>query len=311
MFLDALRQVEAQLRDGSGSDLDVSQHSFFKQHGMSNSLHGLTTSRHGLSNSQHQNRRVSAWVAHLANAEDLSLSSYEGSSVNTFAMSPYECLRMVCQVTDQDMNLAALVAKYFLELAVDETNLTKKLPPMKTIIDFMVDIFLECVKGSCLVVIALDDVHFMDALSWKALRCIFERSNNVMIVCTSRPLKTNKLSIENEFWTLLSECEKNDDLYMSGKAFQRIDLQPFSRKQVGHLVASLAEVEDDEVDDSMVTFVYQQSGGMPHFAREILEAINLTNLLGKRESSERLGWNFNLSSEQVSIFIFVIVKPSL
>uniref|UniRef100_A0A7S2LAG3 Uncharacterized protein n=1 Tax=Leptocylindrus danicus TaxID=163516 RepID=A0A7S2LAG3_9STRA len=87
---------------------------------------------------------------------------------------------------------------------------------------------------------------------------------------------------------------------MSEKAFQHIDLQPFSRKQVGHLVASLAEVEDDEVDDSMVRFVYQQSGGMPHFAREILEAINLTNLLVRRESSELLGWNVDLSSEQLA-----------
>ncbi|KAK1736676.1 adenylate/guanylate cyclase domain-containing protein [Skeletonema marinoi] len=53
-------------------------------------------------------------------------------------------------------------------------------PELAKIVDFMADAFVRCTKHADLVLLALDDVHWMDEMSWKVVQAIFERGQNVL-----------------------------------------------------------------------------------------------------------------------------------
>ena len=265
-----METFEEKPNDTNDVHLSISQHGFF-------AANGLDRSRHGLAMSLDTNRsRASAWVDHLATAEDLSSGASHTSSKG-LRMSPLNRLHLICEELDQNQSLADIVAKYFLDIEVENMEEVKRLPQMTFIIQFMVDTFLHVVKDASLVVIALDDVHFMDALSWKTLQALFEQGKNLLFVCTSRPFSSVKNPIDEEFHSLLQQRKgKTFDLSEEGSFYWELELRPFDRNEVRHLIAvSNNYGEDNNVDESLSNFVYEQSGGMPHFAQEILNMIRI------------------------------------
>ena len=287
IFFDILESYEDSLEDNDNMRLSISQHGFFSENGLDGSRH------HGSLSSQIANR-ASQWVNHLANAEDLSTGT-SNASVRRLKMTTLERLQLVCKELEENKDLGDIVAKYFLDVHVENMNEVKKLPQMSVIIQFMVDSFLFAVKNASLVVIALDDVHFMDALSWKVLQSLFEQGENLMIVCTSRPFSSVKDPIDMTFYSSLQErMGTTHSANEKGALYWEFELQPFDEVEVRHLIASAYDIDDTDVDESLLTFIYEQSGGMPHFAQEILIVVQQ-----KMQSNSSLGTS-KLNKDQVS-----------
>ncbi len=270
IFLKLLKEYDQDDKVDEDNELrlSISQHGFLRNNGLDLSTHGGGFMAHST------HRKANVYMRHLADAEDLSLSSTEESGSGS-VMTSLEKLRLICIELEETRAVADICAKY-LGIVVEDMEDAKKLPKMDKIIQFMVSSFIRSVKRASLVVIALDDVHHIDSLSWKILRKLYEEGRNIMIVCSSRPLSSVKQYLDEDMLKLFESGDNNHE----DSKFSEIVLRPFDRVDVRQLVLSATNDSDTDidVDEAFVNFVYDHSGGMPHFSREIIDAIMKTNI---------------------------------
>ena len=153
-----------------------------------------------------------------------------------------------------------------------------KPPDLNKIVIFMADAFLRCTQHADLVLLALDDVHEMDEMSWKVVQLIFERSKNVLTFCGSRPPSTNPLAVDNTFWSELQGAYKECGRYIG------ISLGPFSEEDVREMIGQHLDIKADEIDSSFWRNVFTTSGGMPHYLSYVLETIKRNDLTVKLDN---------------------------
>ena len=188
---------------------------------------------------------------------------------------------------------------------------------IQSIVNFMADAFIRCTKHVNLVLLALDDVQWMDELSWKVVQTIFERAENVLTLCGSRPPSSN-LPLEPIFFSDLQGQYQKEGRYLE------ISLAPFEDSEVKEMIADTLKVKLDEVDTSFIRNVFTTSGGMPHYISYILDAIKRNNLtvrlengmIGMKNTAEkddkvthlRSDHDLNFTSHQcISYFLFRLV----
>ena len=159
---------------------------------------------------------------------------------------------------------------------------TKK-PNITTSITYLAKLFQRWAGQSQLTVLALDDVHFMDEVSWQVVQRLLDSTRNLFVVCTSRPLKTYKLAINEDFWDELNSKYKQEG------RFVYMELSRLSKEDIRAMVAKRLKLDEQEIDESFLRDVYTQSGGMPAFANEILQSAGRRNSIG-RQGNNRMGW---------------------
>lgn len=147
---------------------------------------------------------------------------------------------------------------------------------LNTIAQYIVKVFLQCTISFDLVVLALDDVLNMDEMSWKVIELLYHHSLNLMIIGTTRPVDEESLKIDKEFWRLLH------DKGVESKQFTEIRLSPMMQSDVEQLIAASLGRNGDEIDPRISRDVYNQSGGMPNLASEILENFYTNNEISQR-----------------------------
>jgi hypothetical protein len=140
-------------------------------------------------------------------------------------------------------------------------------PSEKMMVSFMARAFRICTQDSKLVVMALDDLHHADELSWKVIREIFETVQNVLIIGTSYPSTACKPKVEPEFLETLNHAHKDDGRYVS------MALGSLDKEEVTSMIMKTLGLQRKEVKGDLLDGVSIQSGGMPHFVNEILEHI--------------------------------------
>lgn len=142
---------------------------------------------------------------------------------------------------------------------LSNTPLAVGTPKLDKIVDFLADAFIRCTDHADLALLVLDDVQDMDEMSWKVVRAICEKGENVLVLCGSRPPSTHPLAIDPGFWAELR------DSFQKKERFVEIDLQPLSEYEVRDLIAVNLSFQSNEIDSSFWRNIFTTSGGMPHY----------------------------------------------
>ncbi len=187
--------------------------------------------------------------------------------------------RFICEELNAPPEFTEVVGKRLLGLKSGAgPSATSKPPDLDKIVNFMADAFIRCTKHTDLVLLALDDVHWMDEMSWKVVQAIFERSENVLTFCGSRPPSSNPLAVDETFWTDLQGTYKDEGRYME------INLGIFSEADAKEMIAYQLNMKEEEIDGSFLRNVFTSSGGMPHYLSYVLETIKRNDLTVKLDN---------------------------
>jgi hypothetical protein len=203
--------------------------------------------------------------------ESLSGRSTTHSASNLSTGRSADVLRVVCRELDMSPSFIEHALQNLLggECAVKSGEEEAKVQPPseKMMVSFMARAFRRCTQDSKLVVMALDDLHHADELSWKVIREIFETVQNVLIIGTSCPTNACKPKVEPEFLEALNNAHKENGRYVS------IGLGSLNKEEVTSMIMKTLGLQRKEVKGDLLDGVTIQSGGMPHFVNEILEHI--------------------------------------
>lgn len=206
--------------------------------------------------------------------DSLSLQSH--STKSSIMSTDATRFRFICEELNAPPEFIEVVGKRFLGLKSAAGPSTGSNPPdLDKIVNFMADAFLRCTNHADLVLLALDDVHWMDEMSWKVVQAIFERSGNVLTFCGSRPPSTNLLAVDDKFWSKLHGAYTEEGRYME------IILGPFHENDVKDMISCHLGIRVDEIDSTFWRNVFTTSGGMPHYLSYVLETIKRNDLTVK------------------------------
>lgn len=207
------------------------------------------------------------------------MSSTSLSSRGSLKTTEWTRFRFICQSLNVQPDLMELLGKRFLGISnrsKNESDAQLRLEPTSTvqienIVEFMANVFLRCTMHADLVLLVLDDVHWMDESSWKVVKLIFERASNLLIFSGSRMPLTN-LTMDPTFLSdLLTQHQT------AGKYYE-MSLPPLNEAEVKEFIAVTLNSSIDEVDDSFSNSVWTTSGGMPLYLSHVLDAIQRNNL---------------------------------
>ena len=209
----------------------------------------------------------------------LNMSSRSLSSRGSLKSCEWTRFRLICQDLNVQPDLMELVGKRFLGISnrsKNESDPQLQLEPNSTvqienIVEFMANAFIRCTMHADLVLLSLDDVQWMDESSWKVVKRIFERANNLLIFSGSRMPSTN-LNMDSIFLSdLLTQ-------HQTAGRYYEMSLPPFNEAEVKEFIAVTLNSSTDEVDDSFSNSVWTTSGGMPLYLSHVLDAIQRNNL---------------------------------
>jgi hypothetical protein len=210
--------------------------------------------------------------------ESLSLDSH--SSKSSTMSTNVTRFRFICEELNAPPEFTEVVGTRLLGLKSSGGSTTTggSPPDLGKIVNFMADAFLRCTKYADLVLFALDDVHWMDEMSWKVVQTIFERGQNVLTLIGSRPPSTNPLTVDKTFWSELQSTYQDDGRY------REISLQPFTETEVQQMISLALDIKVNEIDSSFLRNVFTTSGGMPHYLSYALETIKRNDLTVKLDN---------------------------
>jgi hypothetical protein len=150
---------------------------------------------------------------------------------------------------------------------IKSTNQNAKTKSKRSLVTFMAQLFQRCTRNIDLVVLAIDDVHLADDLSWKVIQELFEAPANYLLVCTSRPLSQYQLAIDPVFWSALQS-----DHTSTGK-YSAIDLKRLNTSETTEMIAKKLGMPTEFVDGHMQRTIFYQSLGIPQFVNVLLESM--------------------------------------
>ena len=244
--------------------------------------------------------------------------AFGGSSIGSYATfgsenaNAIERLNELCEELKAPEGFLEIVGQHLLGDAKGKIAKVENAPEVDAIISFMAQVFIKSTSHAEGVILALDDVQWMDSLSWRVLECIYETSKNILMVCGSR-LESHPLSIDKRFLAKLTGEGRNNGLY------SEMTIAELGKDDIREMAAITLSCEPNEVDDKFCNDVFTHSGGMPYFTSEILE-----NCVRKgqcvRLKSGKIGWKEGKSSVSCALYsldlfcfsylIFISSEPS-
>lgn len=195
----------------------------------------------------------------------------------------------ICEKVEAPPEFTQLIARHLLGVdvapAVDgRVGLQKpKMPPLDVTLQGLVKLVELCTEQSDLVLLALDDVHYLDDMSSRVVEALLETKRTVLILCTSRPLPKRRTRFGFDLWGNLerSFAEKN--------RFISMELQRLNEYDIRSMIAKKFGFKEHDVSDSFVEDVFEHSAGEPPFANEILENAKRKNFVKLLPDSETYG----------------------
>ena len=168
-----------------------------------------------------------------------------------------------------------IVGHYLLGHAKEDDEGEGRTTKMIQIVNIMAQAFALCARRADLVVLAMDDVHNVDRMSWKVIRKIFETCPNVLIFCPFREFASHPFKIEKIFW---SKFKKQ---YTFENRFHFSELGPLEQSDITETISKCYSCYPKEIDDAVSKNVFIQSGGMPHYTSEILAKLSRSKTCGR------------------------------
>ncbi len=171
---------------------------------------------------------------------------------------------------------------------------------LEEIIATMAQLFIRCTSYAETILLALDDVQWMDSLSWKVVQCIVENSKHILVVCGSRPKEYYTSSLQDDFFRRL-----NDEHSQNGTCIN-IHITSLAEDDIREMAAIALSCQPSELDDNFCEIVYKHSGGMPYFASEILENC-VRGKKCERLDNGKLGLAGDATQVRISLTLLIIV----
>jgi Cdc6-like AAA superfamily ATPase len=197
--------------------------------------------------------------------ESLSGRSISQSTANLSTTAQSDVLKNLCRELDMPSSFIDHALSHLLGLK-QEAKSKAKPPPPKIMISFLARAFKVCTQDARLVVLALDDLHHADDMSWKVIQQIFETAPNVLVIGTTYPTDNCKLNIDKAFFEELKTKH-------AGKRFVSQSMKPLTKEETTLMIMKTLGLQKKEVKADLLAGVTIQSGGMPHFVNEILEQV--------------------------------------
>jgi len=235
--------------------------------------------------------------------ESLSVTTVETSganSVNSLSSTTERLLFLAKEVEAPPEFLE--IARHILGIRDQNNENVKKTQStnLEAIVHVMARAFLRCTNHAHLVVLVLDDIHLLDELSWKFLKVLFKLKHNLLILCASRPLKSHKIEVDSAFWNQLHEE------YTRQLRFSEMHLTGLTENDIQNLISKKLGVRVGEIDRGFCIDLHAKSGGMPHFACQMLETIKKNDIFSILENG-KIGWRKDLRQEEKPDFNFATV----
>lgn len=162
-----------------------------------------------------------------------------------------------------------------------------------SLVNFIARVFHRCTQDVDLVIVALDDVHLADDMSWRVIEELFSIAPNIMMVCTTRQLSDYQLAVDGDFWNRLQAQ------HIPSGRFVPIELKGLDVSETRAMIAKTLGIDEDEISERMHRGVFTQSSGIPQFAHVLLE--NMQKSPPCRATSDSLRESPKLT--QVSAYI--------
>ncbi len=211
----------------------------------------------------------SSWQQSIA-YESLSALSSGQSTANLSTGKSSDVIQSLCREMDMPPSFVDHILQSLLGLEKRTTgapSVKSKPPAARTMITFMTRAFRRCTQDAKLVVVALDDLHEADEYSWKAIREIYETTQNVLFIGTTYPEDSRNMKVEDDFWRDLTKKHQRMGRFVT------IGLGQLNRDEITLMIMKSLGLRRKEVKDDVLEGVSIQSGGLPHFVNEILEHV--------------------------------------
>lgn len=220
----------------------------------------------------------------IIDTEDV-MALLNGDMLHADAPPSLQHLVQICEMVDIPDQFIEILGKLVLTRnrtdIVDGPDNVLHTMMLSKIAQYVVKAFLNCTLAFDLVVLALDDVANMDEMSWQIVELLYNHSQNMLIMCTTRPVESmDEMKISEEFWEQLNGEGRRSE------KFTELTLAPMEKSEMDQLIAKRFGRNGHSVDPKMSQEVFAQSKGMPNLASEILEKLYKDdNLSERRENS--------------------------
>lgn len=245
---------------------------------------------------------ISSSLSSSEEIKDLEIASIGEASTTANTMistsSIAERFRILAKEVDAPVEFLEIAGHHLLgihDLDTTGVNRAANKNNMMVIVDVMARAFLRCTAHADLVMMVLDDVHMLDELSWRVVQRLFQEAGNLFIICASRPVKSHKINIDPIFWSELHEQ------YSREFRFSDMHLMGLPQNEILHLVSKRLGYEARNIDMFFCVDLHAKSGGMPHFATQMLDIIKKSNLFGEIENG-KVGWRKDIRDDEVFTF---------
>ena len=245
--------------------------------------------------------------------EENSSCEWDGSSSGTTSeegLSQFaEKLESICNELNAPPAFHQLVCNHLLGVEGDEESrepliITDLADNLNSLIKCMVDVLKLCTIDADVVIVALDDVHYMDEVSWKVIQELFHAASNIVFICMARPLSKYNLAIPSAFWEQLNQQ------YSDEGRFIHIKLDRLNKADIKLMIAKTLGLQVKDVTEVLLHNVLMTSGGNPHFANEILDMMKTRRAESGRQESDSVDTVF-ASVEELILSRLDAFSPSV
>ena len=212
--------------------------------------------------------------------DNLSLNSQ--STKDSVLSTDANRFRFMCEELNAPPDFVEVVGRRLLGIRdknIHNDEVTSGTPNLDKIVEFLSNAFIRCTDHTDLTLLALDDVHELDEMSWKVVQTIYERGS-VLILCGSRPPDTNPLAIDSSFWSDLH------NVYSKSGRYVVYELQPLIESDIRTFIASSLEVEPNKISGSFSRNLALVTGGLPHFLSYAIDAIKRGSLVNRLDDGQ-------------------------
>lgn len=186
-----------------------------------------------------------------------------------------------------DVNAPGECVEYTRALLLeDETKQNQLFPELDdSMITKLAAAFHRCIQNLKLCILAIDDAHQCDEASWLVFEELFQSSDNLLMIGTTSSTTIADMKINKQFMSQL------EDVYAKVGRYHVMALNNLSKDEVTHMIMKSMALQKQQVTESILDSVYNQSLGMPLVANELI-----TELKERKHDGDQLGISGNTES---------------
>ena len=223
-------------------------------------------------------------------------STHSSSTFSTVNTAAVDRLHDLCNELGAPKALLKLLGHHLLGLSFKSTTSKEKLPKLDEIIEFMAQMFIHSTMHADLTIVALDDLQFMDDLSWKVVLRIYETGKNVLFLCGSRPYMFVKEGFLKEITTKITDSSR----------FQELEVGPLPRFDIARMIALVLDINVGDIDSTFLKDIHDHTRGMPNFALQVLKTCKSRSMF-QRMKNDKIGVPTGTKRVSILFFIFCFI----